>query len=348
MTALRAATLRVLAAILAGAFSIRASAQCPAEGDCYQPHPTGGCIQTACCELVCAFDQLCCDAAWDEFCVATATELCVGIACPNPGSCSEPHPNPGCEVETCCDFTCRLDPFCCASAWDALCVERAALCDLAACTIEIPASAIAENEPCYERLNDGCNLDVPAFGLLSCGDAIAGKWTSQIPRDIDWHRLGAGVASVSLRAEFPVLAQILRGECEGEIEVLAEAHADPCGELLLEIDPAWRGDPTLAVVLSGGTERGEFRRAFACDEVDPDNPPPPDDPPPPAPPFERRYLLAASCACPPADLDGDCAVGGADLAILLSAWGTSGGPADLDGNGVVDGADLAVLLSFWG
>ena len=142
--------------------------------------------------------------------------------------------------------------------------------------------------------------------------------------------------------------QIVRGECEDALEILAETHADPCEETSLEIGAAWRGDPTLAVVLSGGTARGEFRRAFACDEIDPENPPLPDDPPPPDPPFERLYLLTAACACPPADLDGDCTVGGADLAILLSAWGTADAAADLDGNGVVDGADLAVLLSFWG
>ncbi|MFO0828190.1 MAG: hypothetical protein U0572_08570 [Phycisphaerales bacterium] len=51
---------------------------------------------------------------------------------------------------------------------------------------------------------------------------------------------------------------------------------------------------------------------------------------------------------PAADLTGDCAVDGADLAVLLGAWGTCVNcPADLDGNGVVDAADLAVLLGHW-
>ena len=49
----------------------------------------------------------------------------------------------------------------------------------------------------------------------------------------------------------------------------------------------------------------------------------------------------------PADLDGDGTVNGADLAILLGAWGTPG-PGDLDGNGTVNGADLAILLGAWG
>jgi hypothetical protein len=48
------------------------------------------------------------------------------------------------------------------------------------------------------------------------------------------------------------------------------------------------------------------------------------------------------------DLDGDGAVGAADLATLLSAWGSAGTAADLDLDGSVGAADLAVLLSAWG
>jgi hypothetical protein len=46
------------------------------------------------------------------------------------------------------------------------------------------------------------------------------------------------------------------------------------------------------------------------------------------------------------DFNDDGAVNGADLAVLLGAWGTAGG--DLDNNGTTDGADLAALLGAWG
>jgi hypothetical protein len=57
--------------------------------------------------------------------------------------------------------------------------------------------------------------------------------------------------------------------------------------------------------------------------------------------------------CPiPADLNCDGAVDGADLLILLSAWGDCPNPgncpADLNSDGAVDGADLLLLLSNWG
>ncbi|MCA9284678.1 MAG: beta-propeller fold lactonase family protein [Phycisphaerales bacterium] len=48
----------------------------------------------------------------------------------------------------------------------------------------------------------------------------------------------------------------------------------------------------------------------------------------------------------PADLNGDGLVDGADLGILLGAWGGSG-PGDLNGDGTVDGADLGLLLAAW-
>lgn len=49
----------------------------------------------------------------------------------------------------------------------------------------------------------------------------------------------------------------------------------------------------------------------------------------------------------PADLDGDGVVDGADLGLLLGAWG-GGGAADLDASGTIDGADLGLLLGAWG
>ncbi|MFO0872983.1 MAG: hypothetical protein U0575_03305 [Phycisphaerales bacterium] len=48
----------------------------------------------------------------------------------------------------------------------------------------------------------------------------------------------------------------------------------------------------------------------------------------------------------PADLNNDGVVDGADLGLLLAAWGTTG-PGDLNGDGVVDGADLGELLAWW-
>lgn len=60
---------------------------------------------------------------------------------------------------------------------------------------------------------------------------------------------------------------------------------------------------------------------------------------------------AAQCAVPcPADLNGDHAVDGADLGLMLGNWGPcpSGCAADLNGDNEVTGADLGLLLGAWG
>ena len=47
------------------------------------------------------------------------------------------------------------------------------------------------------------------------------------------------------------------------------------------------------------------------------------------------------------DLNGDGLVDGADISILLGAWGTADPIADLTGDGNVDGADLSIVLGNW-
>lgn len=76
--------------------------------------------------------------------------------------------------------------------------------------------------------------------------------------------------------------------------------------------------------------------------------------------LDRRLIAAAAVAfaltlsaptsagvCLAQDLDENGTVDGADLGLLLAAWGEQGGfgPADFDSSGAVDGADLGLLLA---
>ncbi|NBQ14409.1 MAG: hypothetical protein EBU31_07305, partial [Proteobacteria bacterium] len=49
----------------------------------------------------------------------------------------------------------------------------------------------------------------------------------------------------------------------------------------------------------------------------------------------------------PSDLNGNRAVEGSDLGILLAYWGVAGA-GDLNGDGVTNGADLGIMLAAWG
>lgn len=66
--------------------------------------------------------------------------------------------------------------------------------------------------------------------------------------------------------------------------------------------------------------------------------------------FQEAWVVVlpgADVPCP-ADLNGDGLVDGADLGLMLAAWGTADEVADLNANGLVDGADLGLLLAAWG
>ncbi|MCA9284867.1 MAG: hypothetical protein KDA22_06625 [Phycisphaerales bacterium] len=63
--------------------------------------------------------------------------------------------------------------------------------------------------------------------------------------------------------------------------------------------------------------------------------------------FDMIGLITVEPAAVPGDLNGDGIVDGADLGLLLAAWGTDDAAADLDGSGTVDGADLGLMLGLW-
>ncbi|MCA9291071.1 MAG: hypothetical protein KDA25_08080, partial [Phycisphaerales bacterium] len=101
----------------------------PGSGPCGEPNGTPGCDDVECCQTVCAVDPFCCDTEWDQLCADQAAELCGGggEACgPGSGSCGEPNGTPGCDDVECCMTVCAVDPFCCDTEWDAICVDEAA------------------------------------------------------------------------------------------------------------------------------------------------------------------------------------------------------------------------------
>ena len=85
---------------------------------------------------VCDADPFCCEQAWDELCVAEASEVC-GVECgggPPENGCCEPSDQPGCWDPDCMAAVCAMDPFCCETAWDQVCVDQAPeVCPAADC-----------------------------------------------------------------------------------------------------------------------------------------------------------------------------------------------------------------------
>ena len=317
-------------------------------GLCEEPHETPGCVRTLCCEAVCEFNPLCCDLEWDQGCVDAEDELCDDYNCPSAGACGAFHVGPGCDDEGCCGFLCELDPFCCYSIWDEVCArESTEYCGSSACSIGHDPRAVELAEICYERIDDGCNSALRGSIDTVCGVIYESTITSDVPRDTDWYRLddlGCERVAVRLHGEFPLLALVVAGSCEGPLEVRGAFEAQPCSVTTIAIESS----PSTWLVISAGNVDRPMRSAFPCDVADPDAPPPdPKDPPFEPGFFGLHYRASFMPIAIEGDLNGDGHVDGNDLSALLSGWGVPG-PADFDESGIVDGADLTTLFANWG
>jgi hypothetical protein len=248
-------------------------------------------------------------------------DLCEDPCGASEAPCDTAHGEPGCSDAKCCGAVCTADPLCCTKSWDALCVAAAQkLCgfepppnDFCSGAIEAPTGATPLN-------NELATAAPPAFPKSCAGDLYSGDL---------WFRHTVecgGVLRIETCGEtsFDTVIAVYRGDCTDPILLGCNDDAElctPAGASRLSIE-AECGETLLIRVAGFGTATGAGTLAIAC--------------------------LGPLCSDCPADLDGDGLVAGADLGILLGAWGGPGPLGDLDGSGTVGGADLAILLGSWG
>ena len=94
-------------------------------GSCLTPHNNKACNNAVCCEAVCSIDPFCCNIEWDSQCANNAIALCASCGGTATGSCFIAHEIPFCNNSACCNTVCTVDPFCCQSSWDSICVNEA-------------------------------------------------------------------------------------------------------------------------------------------------------------------------------------------------------------------------------
>lgn len=93
--------------------------------DCCTIAPAPGCADLDTQACVCAQDPYCCDKAWDEACVNAAKYGTCGTVCAQPvelGPCCTGGDTPGCEDDAIATCVCAVDPYCCTTQWDDVCV----------------------------------------------------------------------------------------------------------------------------------------------------------------------------------------------------------------------------------
>ena len=123
---------------------------------CGQAQFNPSCKDQECCQTVCAIDPFCCEVQWDDNCVARAQQVCLLCGSLLAGSCCVAHLNPYCNDQDCCEQVCALDPFCCTSSWDTVCVSLSSvICTSLACPCGVnPASCFSPHPSagCNERI----------------------------------------------------------------------------------------------------------------------------------------------------------------------------------------------------
>lgn len=331
---------------------------CGSGGDCCTAHPETGCNDEACCNAVCSIAPLCCSEGWDSTCVAHAIQFCgeCPSGCGGAGSCCVAHASPGCSDVNCCEEVCAVDPFCCNSEWDAACADEAFefcascggvcggegdcctahvgvgcsddSCCLAVCAVDPTCCSQGWDNLCAsqaEDLCDSCAGNVCGTGGNCCvahagpgcsNATCCGLVCNQDPSccNSEWD------AVCALQAEG--ICSICQGSTCGAAGDCCVVHANPgcidvdCCEVVCAVDPS-------------------------CCSVS----------------WDSSCVSQAIDACNgcgtrgcPGDLNGNNAVDGGDITVILGEWGPAGGfgPADLDDNGTVDGADLTFVLGVWG
>lgn len=84
---------------------------------------------SACTAQICATDPFCCANQWDAICVSEARSKCNSLVCVAP-PCAHAECYSGSKLTSSCSASvsaiCALDPFCCNSSWDNLCVNEVA------------------------------------------------------------------------------------------------------------------------------------------------------------------------------------------------------------------------------
>jgi hypothetical protein len=336
----------------------------PGTESCFLDHDAPFCNDAECCSAVCTVDPFCCAVEWDAACVQGAQVRCAGCGDPKNAGCFVSHQSPGCSDLDCCTATCTVDPYCCDTAWDSLCADRA----LAECR---SGDTCAEARLLSTFFPNSLTLDtngVPADGVMTgCGTAdTIGTWRllraacTGVTRLRICHPTGLatrGVITVYRTCGgAPIACSYSPGDCGfpngARVDFLAIA-----GETYLIRFSAENGGligagvtvdaPECQVVCGTGgpcsQPHGPGCNDAACCEtvctVDPfccTNS------------WDSLCVSEAAELCfDPADIDRDGSVNAADLSALLANWGLAGA-TDINGDGITDAADLAILLANWG
>ncbi len=313
----------------------------PSAGDCYTPHVTPFCVDAACCANVCGTDPFCCATAWDALCASEADLSCPHCGSSNAGDCYTPHATPFCVDATCCTTVCGFDPYCCNTAWDSICASEAITscpdcgnpsagsCYLAHaapfCATQACCDAVcAVDSYCCNTSWDSICANEAAAMCPGCGNPSAGSCTvvhaSAYCQDATCCSQVCAADAYCCNVQWDSLC--VSGATTLCVNTCGGSLANDC--CVAHVNPSCND----AVCCSAVCAIDSYCCNNSWDSICAN---------------EARVMCKQCCAT---DLNFDGITDAADLSILLSGWGGSGG--DCNGDGTTNAADLAQLLNAWG
>jgi hypothetical protein len=138
--------------------------------------------------------------------------------CPNPKHPCNQTGGPGCADADCCNLVCSLDPFCCETEWDSICVDEAAQFCGGGCVAVCPPGAVIEEEACGADTNGGCNSPGLPCQPIQCNDVVCGThWATGGTRDTDWYCFTVTepntLVTWSVESDFPAAVFLVSQAC---------------------------------------------------------------------------------------------------------------------------------------
>ncbi len=247
---------------------------------------------------------------------------------PDAGTCCEAQAGPFCAEGDCCEAVCAIDPACCDELWDASCADLAFTACTPLCGTP-PANDECEGAiPLVLGANFVENVNASTGPIQPPAEQCTFFGSSTINNDVWFTYTSACDGPVILSfcpgnggsATFDTKLAVWSGPDCDNLSIVG-CNDDTCGTRSEVLFDAVCGEVYLiqfGAWASQGQGTGELVLSCAGDSCD-----------------------------NPADINGDGVVDGADLTILLAAWGTDNALSDLNGDGIVDGADLTILLAAW-
>lgn len=251
--------------------------------------------------------------SWDDLC---------SNPCGSTGDCFAVHASAGCQIASCCQSVCQLDPTCCSKLWDQVCVDLA----VTHCNPPIPA-------------NDQC-ANASAISLGSAPFTLVGATASSLapPTQCTMGTVNADIWFLLKN----VRGMITLSTCAvGSRDTGIIVYPATCASVMTAIicndndNTCTSNTKSASVSFQALCSSQYLVRIVGVGAGGVGN--------------GTLTVTSSMSACPAcvADINGSGSVDGNDLTILLSGWGGAGA-SDIDGNGITNGIDLTTLLSGWG